>query len=148
MRVVLPLCKSLKGKISDPGVMCRSRFKCMKTTYFALLILHVLLVFAIAIWLLAWGRDEVKRIPKWFTSLTVVTMILSLALILLNLLQHNEDTSIDLLNPSKYATKTLVFAVLLLIAVKNYKKSIISQRVWLAMIGLMAVDLVITGVWM
>jgi hypothetical protein len=120
----------------------------MKTTYFALLILHVLLVFAIAIWLLAWGRDEVKRIPKWFTSLTVVTMILSLALILLNLLQHNEDTSIDLLNPSKYATKTLVFAVLLLIAVKNYKKSIISQRVWLAMIGLMAVDLVITGVWM
>lgn len=120
----------------------------MKATYQALLIIHVLLVFAVSIWLLALGRDEIKKIPKWFTSLTLVTMALSLAMMLVNLLQHNQDETVYLLSPYKYIAKTIIFAVVVILAVKNSKKASISQGVWKAMIALMAIDFVITGVWM
>lgn len=120
----------------------------MKLTYQVLLIVHVLLVFAVAIWLMAQGREDVKRIPKGFISLTFATMALSLAMMQINLMQHNADSEIDLLNPFKYGVKTAVFALVIAIAIKNYKKPAISQKAWQAMIALMALDLIITGAWM
>jgi hypothetical protein len=120
----------------------------MKTTYNALLIIHVLLVFVVALWLLALGRNDVKKIPKGFLSLTLVTMVLSLAMMQVNLMQHNEDASVWLLSPYKYGVKTAVFAALIVVVARNYKKPSITQKAWLSMIALMALDLVITGVWM
>jgi len=120
----------------------------MKTTYLALVIIHVVLVFAVGIWLLAQGRYEQKKIPKGFLSLTLITLILSVALMQVNLMQHEDDPSIALLDPYKYIAKTVVFAVLIGITIKYYKKPVLSQRMWQAMVALMAIDLVITGVWM
>ena len=120
----------------------------MKNIYLALLVVHVLLVFAIGIWLLAQGRFEQKKIPKGFLSLTIITLILSLAMMQVNLMHHEDDSSIALLDPYKYIAKTAVFVVLIGITFKNYKKPVLSQRAWQAMVALMALDLVITGVWM
>lgn len=120
----------------------------MRATYYSLLIIHVLLVVLVALWLLALGRNEVKSIPKGFLSLTLVTMALSLAMMQINLLQHNHDATVYLLNPYKYLAKTAVFAVLIGVVVRNYKKPSITQKAWLFMIALMALDLIITGIGM
>jgi hypothetical protein len=120
----------------------------MKMTYGVLLIVHVLLVFLITVWLLAQGRDEIKKIPKGFISLNVLTLVLSLAMMQINMMQHNEDPTVELLDPYKYGVKTIAFVLLIGIAFKYYKRPAISQRVWQAMIGLMTFDLIITGVWM
>jgi hypothetical protein len=120
----------------------------MTTTYLVLLVIHILLVFAVGLWLLAMGGNEIKKIPKGFLSLTIVTMILSLAMMQVNLMQHNKDSNIYLLDPYKYGVKTAVFAVLIAIVFKYYKKPSISQKVWQLMIALMAFDLLITGLWM
>lgn len=120
----------------------------MKTTYQLLVILHVVLVVAITVWLLAQGRDEVKKIPKGFLLLNLFTLVSSLAMMQINLMQHNDNPTIELLNPYKYGVKTASYVVLIGIVIKYYKKPSISNRVWQAMIALMAFDLVITGVWM
>lgn len=120
----------------------------MRTLYFTLIIIHIVLVFAIGIWLLALGRSEPKKIPRGFLPLTLFTMVLSLAMMQINLMQHNADSAVELLSPYKYGVKTLAFAVIIAIAFKYYKKPFISKRTWQAMIGLMAFDLIITGVWM
>jgi hypothetical protein len=120
----------------------------MKATYYSLVIIHVLLVFAVAIWLLAMGRSEHKVIPKGFISLNLITLLLSLAMMQVNLMQHRDDSTIELLSPYKYIAKTIVYLVLIGIAFKNYKKPTLPNRAWQAMLGLMAIDLVITGVWM
>lgn len=120
----------------------------MKNIYLALLVVHVLLVFAIGIWLLAQGRFEQKKIPKGFLSLTIITLILSLAMMQVNLMQYEDDSSIALLDPYKYGVKTAVFVLFLAITFKHYKKPVLSQRMWQALVALMALDLVITGVWL
>jgi hypothetical protein len=119
----------------------------MKITYYSLLVIHVLLVFGVGLWLLSMGRNEIKKIPKGFLSLTLLTMVLSLAMMQINLMHHNQDASVDLLSPYKYLLKTAVFAILIGVVIKNYKKASISQRAWLFMIALMGFDLIITGVW-
>jgi glucan phosphoethanolaminetransferase (alkaline phosphatase superfamily) len=75
-------------------------------------------------------------------------MVLSVALMQINLMQHNDDPATELLNPFKYILKTIVFALLIVIAVKNRKEPYITKRAWQSMIALMAIDLVISGVWM
>lgn len=120
----------------------------MKTIYMALLIIHVLLVFAVGIWLLAEGRFETRKIPKGFLSLSIVTLILSIAMMQINLMQHEDDPGIELLSPYKYGVKTAVFLVFIAIVFKYYKKPAISKRVWQVLIALMALDLLITGLWM
>lgn len=120
----------------------------METIYLALLIIHVLLVFAVGIWLLAEGRFETKKIPKGFLPLSVVTLLLSIAMMQINLMQHQEDSAIELLSPYKYSVKTVVFVVFIAIVIRYYKKPAISKRVWQLLIALMALDLLITGLWM
>lgn len=120
----------------------------MNSIFDVLLVVHVLLVFAIGLWLMAMGRDEMKSIPKGFLSLAIVTMVLSIAMMQINLMQHNENPDVYLLSPYKYGVKTIVFAILIGIVIKNYKKPFITRKTWLTLIALMALDLVITGVWM
>lgn len=120
----------------------------MKNTYHILLIIHVVLVFAVAIWLLIQGQNAVKKIPAGFLSLTLVTLVLSIAMMQINLMQHNQDPTIQLLSPYKYGVKTAAFVVFIAITFKYYRKPSISQKVWLALVALMAFDLVISGVWM
>lgn len=120
----------------------------MKSTYLALLVIHVLLVFAVGIWIVAQGRFEQKKIPKGFISLSLITLVLSLAMMQVNMMRHQDDSSIALLDPYKYGVKTVVFVALIAIAIKYYKKPPLPQRMWQVMVGLMALDLVITGVWM
>jgi hypothetical protein len=119
----------------------------MKNTFYILLVIHVILVLAIGIWLLAMGRFETKVIPRGFISLSWLTLILSLGMMQINLMQHRDDSDVYLLSPYKYGAKTLVFLILIAIAIKNYRKPKVSQREWQAMIALMAIDLIITGVW-
>lgn len=120
----------------------------MKTTYTALLVIHIILVFAVGAWLLSLGRTEIKKIPKGFLSLNLLTLVLSLAMMQVNLMQHDEDSTVTLLDPYKYGVKTAVFLVLIIITIRYYKKPAISQKVWQSLIALMAIDLLITGVWM
>ena len=120
----------------------------MKTTYQLLLILHIVFIFAITVWLLAQGRDDVKRIPRGFLLLNLFTLVSSLAMMQINLMQHDENPTVELLNPYKYGVKTAAFVVLIGIVIRYYKKPSISKRVWQVMIALMAFDLIVTGVWM
>jgi len=120
----------------------------MKTTYNILLISHILLVFLIGLWLFAQGRHEIKKIPKGFISLCLLTLFLSLVMMQLNMMQHSDDPTIELLNPYKYGVKTAAFGALIVIAMTHYKKPAISQRIWQVLIALMAFDLIISGVWM
>ena len=120
----------------------------METIYTVLLIAHILLVFLIGVWLFAQGRDEIKKIPRGFISLSLLTLFLSLVMMQINMIQHNQDMTVELLSPYKYGVKTVGFAILIVIALRYYKKPSITQRVWQTMIALMAFDLIITGVWM
>ena len=120
----------------------------MQTTYNILVILHIILVFLIGLWLFAQGRDEVKRIPRGFISLCLLTLFSSLVMMQINMMQHEDNASIELLDPYKYGVKTAAFAVLIGIAFKGYKKPTISRKSWQAMIAIMAFDLIVSGVWM
>jgi hypothetical protein len=120
----------------------------MKTAYSLLVIIHIILVLLITFWLLSQGKYEVKKIPQGFISLNLLTLVLSLAMMQLNLMEHNNDPTIQLLDPYKYGVKTAAFLVLIGIAIRGYKKPAIRKKAWQGMIAVMAFDLIITGVWM
>jgi hypothetical protein len=120
----------------------------MKITYQALVGLHVLTVLVLIGLLLAQGRKAVKKVPSGFTHVGLTAMVLGIAMLVVNAIRHNHDTTIALLNHTKYGVKFLILTLILVVAFRYAKKPSITNQTWALMLGLSLTNLVIASAWM
>jgi hypothetical protein len=119
----------------------------MKTTYSILIVLHVLTVLGMIGLLLAEGRKAVKKVPNGVTHAGLTAMVLGIAMIVINAIRHNSDSTVALLNHTKFGIKFVVLAAILGIAFKYAKKPSITNQIWYALVGLSVLNFIIAGAW-
>ena len=119
----------------------------MKITYSILVGLHVLLVLTMIGLLLTQGTKSVKKIPKGVTHAGLTAMALGIAMIVINAMRHNSDSTVAVLNHTKYGVKFLVLSAIIALALRYAKKPSISQQTWLILVGLSFFNLVIANAW-
>jgi cation transport ATPase len=119
----------------------------MKTTYSILIVLHVLTVLGMIGLLLAEGRKAVKKVPNGVTHAGLTSMVLGIAMIVINAIRHNSDSAVALLNHTKFGIKFVVLAAILGIAFKYAKKPSITNQTWFALVGLSVLNFIIAGAW-
>jgi hypothetical protein len=118
----------------------------MKTTYSVLIVLHVLTVLGMIGLLLTEGRKAVKKVPNGVTHLGLTALVLGISMIVINTMRHNSDSTIALLNHTKYGIKFFVLAAILGLAFKYAKKPSINKT-WYALVGLSLLNFIIAGSW-
>ncbi len=119
----------------------------MKTTYSILIVLHVLTVLGMIGLLLAEGRKAVKKVPNGVTHAGLTAMVLGIAMIVINAIRHNSDSTVALLNHTKFGIKFVVLAAILGIAFKYAKRPSITNQIWYALVGLSVLNFIIAGAW-
>lgn len=119
----------------------------MKTTYSVLIVLHVLTVLGMIGLLLTEGRKAVKKVPNGVTHLGLTALVLGISMIVINTMRHNSDSTIALLNHTKYGIKFVVLAAILGLAFKYAKKPSITNKTWYALVGLSLLNFIIAGTW-
>ncbi len=118
----------------------------MKALAAIFIAIHILAVVGIALLLLTQGGKARKVLPKGLTHSGLTALVAGLALVGIREAQHHQNPALyPVFNYGTIAAKLFVLVIFLVIAFKNAKAQIISRGTWVALLGLIVINIGLAG---
>ena len=118
----------------------------MKALAAVFLIIHLLSIAGIVVLLLMQGGKEVKVLPKGTIHAALTALVAGFALVGIRGAQHHQNPSLyPVYNYGTITAKLAVLIAFLYLAFKNAKAATISRGTWVALLGLIVINIGLAG---
>jgi len=117
--------------------------KALATVFF---VIHLLSIAGIVVLLLMQGGKAIKVLPKGTIHAALTALVAGLAMVGIRGSQHHQNPTLyPVYNYATITAKLAVLVVFLVIAFKNAKATAISRGTWVALLGLIVVNIGLAG---
>ena len=119
----------------------------MKLAYNILLGVHIVAVLAVLFSLLSQLPKVEKRLLPGVIHSLWTALGAGIAMLVLNVLMHNNDSSVELLSHAKFTVKGAIIAAILYLGISSSKKGKFTSKTWATMLILTVVNVAIASSW-
>ena len=118
----------------------------MKALYYVFFAIHILSIAGLVILLLMQGGKAIKVLPKGFVHAGLTALVAGLVMVGIRPSLHHQNAALyPSLNFGIIAAKLGVLVIILVIAFKNAKAATISRGTWIALLGLIVINIGLAG---
>jgi len=118
----------------------------MKALFSIFFAIHLLAIAVMVILLLMQGGKAIKVLPKGFIHAGLTALVAGLGMVGIRPALHSQNATQYLtFNYGTIAAKLSVLIIILVIAFKNAKATAISRGTWVALLGLIVVNIGLAG---
>lgn len=119
----------------------------MNLVYDILVVLHFIGMAGLVGGLIVGLSEKPLRIKKPALHSGLLVLLAGIFLIIVNSIQHANDSSVEMIDHAKVGVKLLVVAVILVLGFKNLAKSEVAKRTYMTMLVLSLTNIVIAVFW-
>lgn len=119
----------------------------MAFVYDIFVLLHFLGMAGLVGGLLVGVSEKPLRIKKPALHSGLLVLLAGIFLVIINSVQHANDSSIEMIDHSKIGVKLLVVIAILVLGFKNLAKSEVSKRTYMTMLGLALLNILVAVFW-
>lgn len=119
----------------------------MALVYDIFVVLHFIGMAGLVGGLVVGISEKPLRIKKPALHSGLLVLLAGIFLVIINSIQHANDSSIEMVDHSKIGVKLLVIVAILILGFKNLAKSEVSKKTYMAMLGLALLNIVIAVFW-
>ena len=119
----------------------------MALVYDIFVVLHFLGMAGLVGGLIVGVSEKPLRIKKAALHSGLLVLLAGIFLVIINSIQHANDSSIEMIDHSKIGVKLLVVVVILALGFKNLAKSEVAKRTYMTMLGLSLLNILIAVFW-
>ena len=119
----------------------------MAFIYDIFVVLHFLGMAGLVGGLLVGVSEKPLRIKKPALHSGLLVLLAGIFLVIINSVQHANDSSVEMIDHSKIGVKLLVVIAILVLGFKNVAKSEVSKRTYFSMLTLALLNILIAVFW-
>ena len=119
----------------------------MALVYDIFVVLHFLGMAGLVGGLIVGVSEKPLRIKKAALHSGLLVLLAGIFLVIINSIQHANDSSIEMIDHSKIGVKLLVVVVILVLGFKNLAKSEVSKRTYMSMLALALLNILVAVFW-
>jgi hypothetical protein len=112
------------------------------------LLIHILSVLAIMVLLLLQVNKSSRRIHPGIFHSALTALVAGLVMVGIRMPLHDQDSNKwPLLNNAWVGTKLLILLVILVLVFRNFKKPVVKNSIWAALVALTSANILIAIFW-
>lgn len=119
----------------------------MKIAFNIFLVLHIVAVLALLGSLLSQLPKSAKRLLPGAMHSAYTALVAGFVMLALNPAIHKNDSSVDLLDHTKFSVKAAILAVIIYLGWSNRKKDLLPTKAWAIMTILTVTNVIIATSW-